>query len=237
VNRARPGYGPVRALLHIAVMALIAAMLGCSSAPEQNNGGADQASRRAMVAELGQRLVGTFSSRAQAERSTDGAPSQRLVVSPLWPERTDGPWLYLEQAPLRRLQTPVRQWVLHLVAASDTDVRAEFYDLPGDPLGYAGGFARPSAFAQLQPHRLIPRSERDLLLARATGGDWTGATQGNGRTGADLGAMVVGVDRIAMAERTAGAARAAGSARAPADTRGSTALEFDRLSHLTPAMP
>ena len=131
------------------------------------------------TAELLEWMQGQYSSEAQAARDPDNYFDIRLFMTPIWMERADGPWLYVEQASATALERPYRQRVYHLVAEPDGGVRSEVYLLPGDPLAFAGAWTTPAAFAQVEPEALELREGCDILLERV-GEEWRGSTQGAG---------------------------------------------------------
>lgn len=129
------------------------------------------------VEELAQWMEGSFSSEAQAQLDPENYFDIRLFMTPIWTERRDGPWLYVEQAAGRALERPYRQRVYHLVEERDGGVRSEVYLLPGDPLTYAGAWATPEVFAISSPDLLNLREGCDIILHRV-GELWMGSTEG-----------------------------------------------------------
>ena len=61
----------------------------------------------------------------------------RLEMVRIWPDRTDGIWLYVEQAAATHLDQPYRQRVYHVTEEGDGIFRSEVYAL-SEPLQYAG---------------------------------------------------------------------------------------------------
>ncbi|HRW89883.1 MAG TPA: CpcT/CpeT family chromophore lyase, partial [Flavobacteriales bacterium] len=62
------------------------------------------------LAELASWMTGSFSSAAQAEADTNYYAIE-LEMARIWPERTDGVWLYVEQAVAAKKEKPYRQRV------------------------------------------------------------------------------------------------------------------------------
>ncbi|MEM9292262.1 MAG: chromophore lyase CpcT/CpeT [Acidobacteriota bacterium] len=125
-------------------------------------------------------MTGTFSSAAQAAED-ESFFNIRLVMVPVWPQREDGPWLYVEQAAASALEQPYRQRVYRLVdegAGEDgvTRVRSVVYALKGDPLEHAGAFRQESPLGALSPQDLEERAGCDILLLRQEDGTWAGET-------------------------------------------------------------
>ena len=65
-------------------------LLGLSACASTNKGADD-------LARLTAWMTGTFSSEAQAKDDPDYY-AIRMVLVPIWTERDDGPWFYVEQA-------------------------------------------------------------------------------------------------------------------------------------------
>ncbi|MEM7519080.1 MAG: chromophore lyase CpcT/CpeT, partial [Planctomycetota bacterium] len=101
-----------------------------------------------------QMLCGSFSSAAQAERDPENYVDIRLEVVPIWTEREDGPWLYVEQAAAVALERPYRQRVYQLEGGPHQGFRSTVYELPGDPLAFAGAQNDEVPLAELGPEAL-----------------------------------------------------------------------------------
>ncbi len=130
--------------------------------------------RRASLDELLAFLSGDFSSRAQAER--DNAYFEVLLsMHPIWRERSDGPWLYVEQSIAGSEAKPYRQRIYRLRAEVDSVV-SEVYELPGDALRFVGAQRDPAKLASLDPAQLLPRSGCELRLQRQDNGRYVGRT-------------------------------------------------------------
>ncbi len=100
---------------------------------------------------LAQCLTGTFDSSAQAEAEPDEYRPIRLTTSPIWTDRTDGPWLYAERASMAALDLPYRQLVYRL-SATESGFRSEVFELPAPAQNFAG--QSPEAFETLSPQDL-----------------------------------------------------------------------------------
>ena len=136
--------------------------------------------------ELAHSMTGIFTSADQALEEPDDYFDIRLYMAPIWAEREDGPWLYVEQAAALALERPYRQRVYHLVDVPG-GVRSDVFVLPGDPLDYAGAWARPQAFGSLSPGDLVERVGCSIHLHRTADG-FEGSTVGTGCTSSLYGA-------------------------------------------------
>ena len=158
-------------MLHAALRStLVAAALcavGCSAV--------ESSSAHGTVDELAAWMTGAFDSSAQAEADPENYYAVRLVMFPIWTERDDGRWLYVEQAVSTALDRPYRQRVYHL-SEGDGELLSAVYELPGDPLVFAGAWARPARFAGFGPDDLVTREGCTIHLCRA-GEIYVGATR------------------------------------------------------------
>ena len=134
---------------------------------------------RRLADELAAWMTGTFSSAEQHARDRD-YESIRLVALPIWPERQDGPWLYVEQAAASSLSRPYRQRIYHLVPQRSGTVRSDIYLLPGEPLAWSGAWRKAAPLADLRPELLTPRDGCSIELHAIAVDRWAGATNGTG---------------------------------------------------------
>lgn len=123
--------------------------------------------------ELQEWMTGSFSSAAQA-REDSSYFDIRLEMVPIWTDREDGPWLYVEQAAATNLERPYRQRVYQLSVDRDGRYRSEVFTLP-DPLRFAGAWRSEDALASLTPDSLEVRRGCAVLLT-GSGGQYAGST-------------------------------------------------------------
>jgi hypothetical protein len=125
----------------------------------------------------GELMAGSYSSAAQAKTDPDFR-DVRLHMVRIWPERTDAYWLYVEQAMASSLDKPYRQRVYAVKVEPDGKVASHIYELPGDPLGFAGAWNDPKRLDLVNPDLLTPREGCTVFL-EADGEGWKGATRPN----------------------------------------------------------
>lgn len=123
-------------------------------------------------------MSGHYTSAAQALDDSARFFELHLTTVPIWAERLDGPWLYVEQAAAWSLEQPYRQRVYHLVETAD-GVRSDVYELPGDPHLFAGARGSPEDFGSLGPEELLLRDGCSIELRRTAEG-FQGSTVGEG---------------------------------------------------------
>ncbi len=122
-------------------------------------------------------MTGSFSSEAQAA-ADESYFDIRLEMVPIWTDRTDARWLYVEQAAATALDRPYRQRVYRVSRRDDGAVVSAVYELPGDPLEFAGAWREPERFAAIDPVDLSPRDGCAVVLRAEEDGSWTGSTVG-----------------------------------------------------------
>jgi hypothetical protein len=125
-------------------------------------------------------MTGSFSSADQHAADPENYYDIRLHMVPIWRDRTDGPWLYVEQASAAKLDQPYRQRVYHLAAKSDGTLESAVWELPGDPLRFAGAWRTPERFNDLSPADLTMKAGCSMILRRRADGAFVGGTVGKG---------------------------------------------------------
>lgn len=127
--------------------------------------------------EVAAMLAGSFSSGAQAAADTNYYDI-RLEMAPIWADRPDGRWLYVEQAIAGATDRPYRQRVYRVTDRADT-VRSEVFTLP-HPAGFVGAWRDPGVFAGITPDSLVLRDGCAVLLTRRPDGVFEGGTARQG---------------------------------------------------------
>lgn len=149
----------------------------------QNNNPAPAAAdaKRLEVQALKELLVGEFDSSAQAAQDTDYFPITLRMVE-CWKERSDGPWLYVEQAMGNAQDKPYRQRVYRLLSSGVGRAKSEVYELPGTMdevvLTFAGQWRSPRPLSDLMLEQLKVRQGCAILLTKQADGTWMGSTDG-----------------------------------------------------------
>jgi CpeT protein len=179
-----------------AVMGMCAALaaLGCDGPPIVDAGAIEPARPDAAPAptidalrDASAWLAGHYSSAAQAAEDPTYF-DVRLHIVPIWPDRIDGPWFYVEQAMASAQDKPYRQRIYRLTAAPELRVESVIYELPGSPLQWAGAWEHPERFNALDPAILQLRPGCSVVLAYAGPDRMTGGTEGDGCMSALRGA-------------------------------------------------
>ena len=174
------GYRQREAPAGVAIAVLLTAA-GCAAPAPAPGAPADP------VDELAVMMTGWFDSAEQAGREPEDYFHIRLVMLPIWPERTDGHWLYVEQAAASALERPYRQRVYHLHRTDDGRLVSDVYAID-DPLRHAGAWAREDGLRAIDPNDLTLRAGCSIVLDRAGPDRFAGATTGTGCASALRGA-------------------------------------------------
>lgn len=121
-------------------------------------------------------MTGEFSSQEQAE--TDSLIFHiRVWMAPIWEDRQDGYWLYVEQAAAGSEERPYRQRIYHLSIWDHETIASRVFEIP-DPLTFAGGWKNTFIFAAISPEDLIDRQGCTIYLQLTTEGFFRGTTPG-----------------------------------------------------------
>lgn len=118
-------------------------------------------------------MVGTFSSAAQAAEDP-GCFAISLHVAPIWTERADGRWLYVEQAVNEEQHRPYRQRIYRLVELVPGLFEIQVFTLP-DPSAVIGAWISDETLSDLAPDDLEKRDGCSILLRRS-GDSFIGST-------------------------------------------------------------
>lgn len=123
-------------------------------------------------------MEGTFSSEEQAKNDSDYYDIT-LHMKKIWTDRTDGKWLYVEQAMTQMQEKPYRQRIYRVDQLKDGSFISEVYTFE-EPLKFAGAWKDESLLSGLTPEMLTLREGCTVYLTLADNGSFTGGTRGEG---------------------------------------------------------
>lgn len=118
-------------------------------------------------------MVGSFSNAVQAAENPEFFDIA-LHVAPIWPEQTDGYWLYVEQAVSENVDRPYRQRVYHVRELVPGLFECQVFTLP-DPTTVIGAWLAVEPLSNLEPGDLTER-EGCAILLRRRGDTFVGST-------------------------------------------------------------
>lgn len=120
-------------------------------------------------------MSGSFSSNLQSQMDSDYFDI-RLHMIPIWSERNNEFWLYVEQALATMQEKPYRQRIYKVLALDDNRFESVVYEMH-EPLQYAGAWKDQSKLSMLSPDDLILREGCSIIL------QWNEAGYFEGKTG------------------------------------------------------
>lgn len=121
-------------------------------------------------------MEGSFSSEKQSIKDTNYFDI-RLQMKRIWKDRTDGIWLYVEQAVSTAQQKPYRQRVYHVTQIGKNKFESAVYTIE-NPLRFAGDYKKDTALSGLTPDSLKSRDGCSVFLTKNKKGYYVGATKG-----------------------------------------------------------
>ena len=123
-------------------------------------------------------MTGSFSSQEQAAADS-GFLDIRLEMVRIWKDRTDGVWLYVEQAAATALDRPYRQRVYRLSRLNEYILQSDVFTLE-NPLRFAGEWKNEAPLAHLTPDSLVEREGCFMHLRERGSEAFMGSTVGKG---------------------------------------------------------
>ncbi len=123
-------------------------------------------------------MQGSFSSEEQSQKDTTYF-NIILHMKRMWQQRTDGVWIYVEQAVASSADKPYRQRVYKLTQLSDGSIESAVFTF-SDPLKYAGEWKSENPLEELNPSNLTQRKGCSVFLSKNDDGSFTGSTKGKG---------------------------------------------------------
>lgn len=160
--------GWLRRSLRVVAGTMLCALLASSGEAESKQGGPGK------LEEVRRLLAGDFSSANQARANKDFFEIH-LHLREIWTSRTDGPWLYVEQATATAQDKPYRQRIYQLVLRPDGRVESRVFTF-AEPLRFAGAWRETARLDALSPADLKLREGCSVILERAADGTYSGAT-------------------------------------------------------------
>ena len=156
-----------------ALLVLAALLTGGCAAHDDHAGGS--------IVTLRDYMVGSFTSSKQAAADPENYRDIRLEMVQIWPDRTDGTWLYVEQAVASSLDKPYRQRIYRLTENADHTFTSDVYTLPEPAVQYAGAWQNPGKLGSLTPEQLSLKNGCAITLTwHQCSAIFTGTTTGTG---------------------------------------------------------
>lgn len=121
-------------------------------------------------------MSGSFSSEQQSKEDSNFFDI-RLHMTPVWSDRKDGFWLYVEQATASSQDKPYRQRVYHVQLLNDSLITSEVFEMK-NPLRFAGEWKKENPLASLTPDSLQARAGCTIFLRKDMHDHFYGETPG-----------------------------------------------------------
>jgi hypothetical protein len=109
-------------------------------------------------------MTGSFSSAVQAAEDPEYFDIS-LHMTPIWTDREDGRWLYVEQAVAEYADRPYRQRVYRVLEIAEGLFESQVYTLP-DPAAVVGAWSSEQPLIDLTPDDLEERDGCSILMRR-----------------------------------------------------------------------
>lgn len=122
---------------------------------------------------LGQYMMGSFNSAAQAERDSNYYDIT-LHMYPIW-EGKQGKWMYVEQAVTQAQERPYRQRLYELVKVDANTFESRVYTL-AEPKKFIGAWKTPSLFDGLSEGDYTLKAGCEVVLKKQADGTYSGST-------------------------------------------------------------
>jgi hypothetical protein len=126
------------------------------------------------LATLKSYMSGAFNSAMQAKNDSDFYEIH-LHMQPIWEERKDGFWLYVEQAIVSALDKPYRQRIYHVSLLDDSTIVSKVFEMKS-PLRFAGAYKNVELIKSLSLDSLEARAGCAIFLHARSNGNFVGST-------------------------------------------------------------
>ncbi|MEI6312258.1 MAG: chromophore lyase CpcT/CpeT [Bacteroidota bacterium] len=121
-------------------------------------------------------MSGSFSNDVQSKSDTNFFHIS-LRMKPIWKEKTDARYIYVEQAIYDNQQKPYRQRIYKVTQLTDTSFLSEIYSLK-NPLQYAGEWKKKEAFTSFNTDSMYTRIGCGVTIIKRAD-NYIGSTEGN----------------------------------------------------------
>ena len=149
----------INILFMVIMSAMVALALHCGPDQAEAEGTKGESNDLAILTEW---MSGSFSSQEQSE-SDSTYFDIRLHMVPIWRERSDAHWFYVEQAAADYQDQPYRQRVYRVSRTGKNKFESAVYTLE-EPLRFAGAWNKDNPLEELNPDSLSLREGCSIIL-------------------------------------------------------------------------
>ncbi len=121
-------------------------------------------------------MDGSFSNEEQSEKD-QGYDNITLHMKRMWTDRSDGKWLYVEQAYSQSPEKPYKQRVYRITRNDDGSLQNDVYSLKS-PLRFAGEWQNETPLTSLSPDSLIKQNGCTVYFKLINDTTFMGKTKG-----------------------------------------------------------
>ena len=121
-------------------------------------------------------MSGSFSNDAQAKSDTNFFHIS-LRMKPIWKNKTDACYIYVEQAMYEKQEKPYRQRIYKITQINETTFLSEIYSI-NNPLKYAGVWKQKKALHDFNIDSMYTRVGCGVTITKK-GNTYVGSTDGN----------------------------------------------------------
>jgi CpeT protein len=122
-------------------------------------------------------LQGRFNSEKQSKADTTYF-NISLVILPIWKDRTDGTWFYIEQAMAAKLEKPYRQRVYQIKAGNLDTIISVIYQFDS-ALNYAQLYKTDPEMTKLSYDKITAKEGCEVYMKPQADGTFKGGTKAN----------------------------------------------------------
>lgn len=126
------------------------------------------------LVEVCKMMSGVFNSAKQSQQDSSFF-NITLHMIPIWQHRTDGYWLYVEQAVTQQMHKPYRQRVYHVYLNGDKEIISQVYELK-NPASVVGAWNEVMPLSHLTTDSLELRDGCAIHLIKTAKGKYVGST-------------------------------------------------------------
>ena len=133
------------------------------------------------LSQLAAWMTGVFNNHKQANHNLAYADVQQAII-PIWQDREDGYWFYIQQMVSEQQDGLVRQRVYHLSRINHDLMEIKIFSLK-HPAEHVEALNNPSLLSSLSTDMITPQQGCSIILRRLNAESFAGSTLGEGCPG------------------------------------------------------
>ncbi len=153
-------------LLQIIILFLLAAACGTTKNSKEEPKEQEIMSLKNNLEQLSLLLGGRFGNKEQHEADPENYHHIVMQICPIWPNRSEGKWFYIEQGLATMPDRPYRQRIYLLHRGERDTLISSVYNLPGDNKVYVGACSDSKILSDLKPSDLELREGCSVFITK-----------------------------------------------------------------------